>query len=96
MKGVRANLKIGENFAQHFAQEPSLGDIPQNGWRQAQQYHKEVSHRQVYNEYIRHSPHWMVRVDRQADERISDLKKVKNCFVIFWKVAFLVILAELL
>lgn len=57
MKGVGANLKVGENFAQHLAQKPSFGDVPQNGRRQAQQYHKEVSHRQVHNEDVRYSPH---------------------------------------
>lgn len=75
MKGARANLKIGENFAQHFAEKPRLGDVPQNRRRQAQQYHKKVRHGQVDDENICNGAHRMVRVDRQADERVSDLEK---------------------
>lgn len=67
MKDMRTNLKVGENFAQHLAEEPGLGDVPQDGRRQTQQYHKEVSHRQVDDENIRHGAHRMVRVHRQAD-----------------------------
>lgn len=75
MKGARANLKVGENFAQHFAEKPCLGDVPQNRRWQAQQYHKEVSHGQVDDENVCHGAHRMVCVDRQADERVSDLEK---------------------
>lgn len=76
------NLKINHDFAERFAEEPGLGDVPYDGRWQAEQYHKEVSHSEVNDEDVRHSSHRMVRVNSQADECIADLQE-KICDVLF-------------
>lgn len=68
-----ADLEVNHDFARHFAEEPGLRDVPHNGRRQAQEYHKEVGNREVHDENICYGPHRVIRVNRQAYERVANL-----------------------
>lgn len=68
------HLKVDDDLAHGLAHEPRFGHVPDDGRRQAEQDHEKVRHGQVHDEDVRHGAHRVVRVDRDANQRVSDLR----------------------
>ena len=66
-----AHLEVKYEFAEHVAEEPSLGDVPHHGGREAEQQHAEVGHRQIHDEDVRNALHGGVPVHDVAHQEIS-------------------------
>ncbi len=64
-------LKVRDDFAERVAHEPGLGDVPQNGGRQAEKDDEEVGDGQVDDEHVCDGPHGVIAINGQTDEEIA-------------------------
>lgn len=65
-------LNIEDDLAESGAHEPGLGDVPDDGRREAEEDDHEVGHGEVDDEVIGDRPHGPVPVDGDADEGVPD------------------------
>jgi len=66
-----ADLDVVDEFAECAPNEPRLGDVADNGRRQADQNDEQVGRRQIHYEQIRHRPHLLLLPDDDTDQRIA-------------------------
>ena len=65
------DLKVMDELAERASNEPSLGDVANNGRRQADQDDEQICCRQIHDEQIRHCSHLHVLPDYDTDERVA-------------------------
>lgn len=63
---MRTYLKVKHHLAHSISHEPGLRNVPYDGWRQTKQYDEEIGHGQVYDEYVCHCTHCVVRIYRNT------------------------------
>lgn len=69
---VNTYLQIEDNLAHGNPEEPSARHVPNDRRRQTEQYHQKVSHSQVNDKIVRHSPHGMIPVHSDTHQRITN------------------------
>jgi len=66
------HLEVRHSLAELEAEEPGLGDVPEDRGRQADEQNQQVGHRQVDDEVIGDGPHGVIAINGHADERVAD------------------------
>ena len=59
-------LEVDDNLAEGSSQEPRLRDVPDDRRRETKEDYHKISHCQIDDEIVRHSPHAVIPIDGHA------------------------------
>lgn len=71
-------LKVRDDLAERVAHEPSSGDVPDDGWREAEEDDEKVGDGQVDDEHVGHGAHRVIAIDGQADQKVAHQSDKEN------------------
>lgn len=59
-------LEVENDLAERSPQEPSLRDVPDDSRRETEEDYHKISHGQIHDEIVCHSPHAVIPIDGHA------------------------------
>ena len=69
-------LDVDDDAAHEGAEDPGVGDVPDDGWRRAEEHHQDVGQRQVHDEDVGHALHRARWIDRACEQWLHGLLNI--------------------